>query len=97
MAIQSFEDKSAQIFFETGKLKSKGVGWAELKRLVKRKLDVMHYASILNDLRSPPGNHLEELKGNYVGHHSIRINSQWRIVFKWTPSGPIDVCVKDYH
>ena len=57
----------------------------------------MNAAADLQDLRSPPGNRLEELKGSLRGHHSIRINDQWRIVFRWTTAGPADVRILDYH
>ena len=53
--------------------------------------------SFLEDLRFPPGNHLEQLKGDRSGQHSIRINDQWRICFVWTDQGPADVEIVDYH
>jgi proteic killer suppression protein len=58
---------------------------------------MLHYAAIIVDLRSPPGNRLEELKGELVGFYSIRINEQWRVVFKWSEAGPAEVRVEDYH
>ena len=58
---------------------------------------MLDYAHDLKDLRSPPGNKLEALKGNLVGYHSIRINDQWRVVFRWTDNGPTDVDILDYH
>ena len=61
------------------------------------KLDVLNAAQVLNDLKSPPGNRLEALKGDLKGFHSIRINSQWRIVFRWIESGAHDVRIMDYH
>ena len=96
MAIQSFADASTEKFFITGKPGPKS-GWANLQNVAKRKLDMLHYASKLSDLKSPPGNRLEELKGDLIGLHSIRINDQWRIVFKWTDAGPVEVKIKDYH
>jgi proteic killer suppression protein len=66
-------------------------------RVVARKLDMPDYADRLSDLASPPGNRLEALKGDLVGFHSIRINDQWRVVFRWTDSGPTAVDVRDYH
>lgn len=54
-------------------------------------------AELLEDLRVPPGNRLESLKGDRLGQHSIRINQQWRIYFFWTPAGPEDVEIVDYH
>ena len=68
--------------------------------LVKRTramLSAMNAAAVLGDLRFPPGNRLEELKGNRAGQHSIRINDQWRICFVWTDLGPADVEIVDYH
>ena len=96
MAIQSFKDKRVEDFFVQGKLK-KGVGWASLKGIVKRKLDMMEYSTKLIDLRSPPANRLEALKGDREGFYSIRINDQWRIVFQWSQWGPSNVNVEDYH
>lgn len=61
------------------------------------KLDVLNAAQILTDLRSPPGNRLELLKGDLKGFYSIRINSQWRIVFRWIESGAHHVQIMDYH
>ena len=58
---------------------------------------MLDYAEILTDLASPPGNRLEALKGDLRGLYSIRINDQWRIVFRWTASGPADVDIRDYH
>jgi len=60
-------------------------------------LSAMDAAMILEDLRFPPGNNLEELKGNRSGQHSIRINDQWRICFVWTDQGPANVEIVDYH
>nr|WP_136083408.1 type II toxin-antitoxin system RelE/ParE family toxin [Pontiella desulfatans] len=61
------------------------------------KLDLLNAATSLEDLRSPPGNRLEALKGDYKGFHSIRINSQWRIVFRWQEVNATDVAIVDYH
>lgn len=61
------------------------------------KLDVLNAAQSLHDLRSPPGNRLEALRGDLTGFHSIRINSQWRIIFKWEASEAHDVQIIDYH
>ena len=60
-------------------------------------LTALDAANEINDLRFPPGNHLEELKGDRLGQHSIRINSQWRICFIWTEQGPAEVEIVDYH
>jgi proteic killer suppression protein len=69
----------------------------DVVKVGKRKLDMLNAAHILDDLRSPPGNRLEQLKGMWAGFYSIRINSQWRIVFRWTDGGPTDVSIVDYH
>ena len=96
MAIQSFSDKAAEAFFIDHAL-GKRVGWAQVQGIVRRKLDVMHYATSLGDLQSPPGNRLEALKYDLDGYHSIRINNQWRIIFRWTDAGPAEVAIVDYH
>ena len=62
-----------------------------------RKLDVLAAAHELVDLRMPPGNRLEALKGDLEGFHSIRINDQWRIVFRWVNGGADQVAITDYH
>ncbi|MCW5714267.1 MAG: type II toxin-antitoxin system RelE/ParE family toxin [Bauldia sp.] len=62
-----------------------------------RKLDMLDAASVLSDLRAPPGNRLEALKGDRAGQHSIRINDQWRICFVWSPEGAENVEIVDYH
>jgi toxin HigB-1 len=60
-------------------------------------LTALDAAVVVEDLRFPPGNHLEELKGDRSGQHSVRINGQWRLCFVWTLSGPADVEIVDYH
>jgi toxin HigB-1 len=68
--------------------------------LVKRTramLTALDAAVVVDDLRFPPGNHLEELTGDRAGQHSVRINNQWRICFIWTEKGPDDVEIVDYH
>jgi proteic killer suppression protein len=96
MAIQSFADRAVARFLADGTL-SKRVGWSGVAKVVARKLDMLDYAHELTDLRSPPGNRLEALKGGLTGYHSIRINEQWRVVFRWTDGGPADVDIRDYH
>ena len=96
MTIQSFRDRATEEFFRRDRL-GKGVGWAGAARVARRKLDVLDYADQLTDLRSPPGNRLEALRGDWAGWYSIRINDQWRIVFRWSASGPTDVGIVDYH
>lgn len=96
MAICSFADRATEVYFLTGLL-AKNAGWAAVKKIVRRKLDMIHYAHTLNDLRSSPGNRLETLTGELNGYHSIRVNNQWRVVFRWSPAGPAEVHVCDYH
>ena len=69
----------------------------DLVTRAERRLRAIANAVNLNDLRSPPGNHLEALKGNRADQHSIRINDQWRICFRWTEAGAEEVEIVDYH
>jgi proteic killer suppression protein len=71
--------------------------WRAFKSIAMRKLDMVDAATKVEDLRSPPGNRLEALKGDRKGQWSIRINRQWRICFRWTSDGPTDVEIVDYH
>ena len=96
MAIRSFADKATKDFFLSGKI-SKKDGWRGIGAVARRKLDMMHYAADLRDLRSPPANRLEALKGDLKGCHSIRINDQGRIVFRWTSAGAEEVRIAEYH
>jgi len=68
-----------------------------IHKTARRKLVMLDIAKRLDDLRVPPGNRLEALKGGREGWHSIRINDQWRICFRWTDSGPAEVEILDYH
>ena len=70
---------------------------ADLIRRTRVILSAMDAATVLDDLRFPPGNHLEKLGGDRAGQHSIRINDQWRLCFVWTDWGPADVEIVDYH
>lgn len=69
----------------------------QTQRAALRKLLILDAADALDDLRVPPGNRLEKLRGDRAGEHSIRINLQWRICFRWTAAGPTDVEIVDYH
>ena len=69
----------------------------DIQSAARRKLEILHAASNLQDLRSPPSNHLERLKGERNGQHSIRINSQWRICFRWSGSEVFEDEIVDYH
>ena len=96
MAIQSFANRGVELFFRLERV-PKRAGWGAVRRIATRKLDMLDYAHALRDLASPPGNRLEALKGDLRGFHSIRINDQWRVVFRWTPAGPCGVDIRGYH
>lgn len=68
-----------------------------IERVARRKLEMLTAAVKLDDLKSPPGNRLEALKGHRAGEHSIRINDQWRICFRWVDGDAWDVEIVDYH
>ena len=91
--IQSFACRDTEKLFATEKSRR----WSALVRVALRKLIQLNQAGQLSDMAVPPGNRLEALKGNLVGFHSIRINDQWRIIFKWTDAGPAEVAIVDYH
>lgn len=69
----------------------------EIQNIARRKLRMLNNAQDINDLRIPPANRLEKLKGDLTEYHSVRINRQWRIIFKWKNSDAYDVRVVDYH
>ncbi len=91
--IRSFADRTTERFFRDGTCPAK---WRAFEAAALRKLDMLDAAVRLADLRSPPGNQLESLKRDRAGQHSIRINRQWRLCFRWTPQGPEDVEIVDY-
>jgi proteic killer suppression protein len=93
--IRSFKGKFAEAILQ-GRIVPKGFP-ANLANLARRKLIMVDSADFLAALNSPPGNRLEALKGDLAGKHSIRINNQWRVVFRWTDAGPEDVEIIDYH
>ena len=70
---------------------------SDLVKRTRAVFSAMDAAMVLEDLRFPPGNHLEQLKGDRAGQHSIRVNDRWRICFVWTDRGPADVEIVDYH
>ncbi|MFA6238150.1 MAG: type II toxin-antitoxin system RelE/ParE family toxin [Bacteriovorax sp.] len=96
MAIISFRQSQLKDFMETG-IPPRNISWRSIRKTALRKLDMLHYAKTLNDLKSPPGNRLEALKGDLIGYYSLRINDQWRIIFQWTIDGPREVEIVDYH
>jgi len=71
--------------------------FVNIAKVARRKLRQLEIANRLDDLRVPPGNHLEELKGDRSGQYSIRINDQWRVCFRWTDAGAENVEIVDYH
>ena len=92
--IQSFGDADAQRVWRRERVRRFG---SDLQRMANRKLLIIDAAETLNDLRVPPGNRLERLRGERVGQYSIRINDQWRICFTWSAAGPANVEIIDYH
>ncbi len=95
MAIRSFKQEAWAVIYAGGKV-AKGVQ-PDLITVGRRKLRMLNQARSLDDLRTPPANRLEGLSGDRAGQHSIRINDQFRICFVWTPEGPRDVEIVDYH
>lgn len=91
--IKSFACAETEDLFNRGRNKR----YAALAKVACRKLDMLDAAAAINDLRSPPGNRLEALSGNLEGYHSVRINRQWRIVFRWENNNAEDVEIMDYH
>ena len=91
--IRSFKCDDTRKLFETGK----SARFGSILKVATRKLTQLEAATTLEFLRSPPGNRLEALKGNREAQHSIRVNNQWRLCFRWTPSGAEDVEIVDYH
>lgn len=92
--IRSFADRDAEALFH-GRV-TRRIG-ADLQRVAQRKLRQVHNAEILRDLAAPPGNHLEALRGDRAGQHSIRLDDPWRICFIWTDTGAEAVEIVDYH
>ena len=91
--IQSFADGDTEELFYTERNRR----FAAISRVALRKLIQMNQARALDDLAVPPGNRLERLQGRLAEFHSIRVNDQWRIMFRWTDSGPEQVAIVDYH
>ena len=96
--ILTFADKGTHDIFD-GRLSKKARHScpAHLTGTAYRKLHMLNQAETLSDLEHPPGNRLEALKGELSGYYSIRINRQFRIIFRWSEYGPFDVAILDYH
>ncbi len=91
--IKSFKCKQTEKFFNGGYVSD----FNNFKNVALRKLTILHAACDLNDLRIPPNNRLEKLKGNRKEQYSIRINQQWRICFVWENNNALNVEIIDYH
>ncbi len=92
--IRSFADRNTERIFNRQHTSRFG---ASVQKMALRKLLILDAADRLDDLRIPPGNRLEELRGDRSGQHSIRINDQWRICFRWRSGDAFDVEIADYH
>jgi len=91
--IKSFSCKETEALFNEKPVRR----YQSIERQARRKLLYLHSVRTLRDLSQPPGNKLEVLKGNRKGQHSIRINDQWRICFRWRDGNAFDVEITDYH
>lgn len=92
--IRTFADKETELIFSGTRSRKLPL---EIQNATRRKLRMIYAAKTVDDLRIPPGNRLEKLSGNLDGYFSIRINDQWRIVFRFEDGGAEDVGMQDYH
>ena len=92
--LQSFADKDTERVWKRERLRK---FHPDIQRIALRKLAILDAAESLSDLRIPPRNRLEKLSGNRSGQHSICVNDQWRICFRWTKAGPEEISITDYH
>ena len=92
--LRSFADKETERVWRRQRVRLLDQG---TQRAALRKLLILDAAETPDDLRVPPGNRLEKLKGDRAGSYSVRINQQWRICFRWTAAGPEDIEIVDYH
>lgn len=91
--IVSFKDKDTEALAAGRRVRR----FVNIESGARRKLRQLQIAGVLDDLRVPPGNRLESLKGDRAGQHCIRVNDQFRVCFRWTSAGPADVEIVDYH
>ncbi len=91
--IQSFKCSDTETLHQRRRV----ARWVNIEAVARRKLDQLDAAGELRDMASPPGNRLEAPSGNRKGQYSIRVNDQFRVCFVWTPQGPRDVEIVDYH
>lgn len=95
--IVSFDDTPTQdLYHGISSRKTRQIP-PDIQKVALRKLDMVNHAHELRDLRIPPGNRLEPLRGDLEGYHSIRVNDQWRIVFRWEGTNAYEVRLIDYH
>ena len=92
--IKSFRNRDTERLFQRRPVQKLG---SDIQKAALRKLRMLDAATVLDDLRLPPGNRLEKLKGDRAGQHSVRINQQWRICFRWRSGDAYDVEIVDYH
>jgi proteic killer suppression protein len=92
--IRSFKGKETELIWRGEKSRKLP---AEIQEVARRKLRMLNNSQDVNDLRIPPSNHLEKLSGNLKGFYSIRINRQWRVIFKWENGNAFEVEIFDYH
>ena len=97
MSIQSFGDGLTEKIFLGIKDRETSKFPQDVLRVATRKLDMLEAAAAIQDLASPPANRLEKLKGDLRNYWSIRVNDQWRIIFKWGKNGAMDIKITDYH
>jgi proteic killer suppression protein len=91
--IRSFGDKRTAALFEDQVVRN----FQGIARRAKRKLEAINAASRIGDLAVPPSNHLEKLQGDLEGFYSVRINDQWRVIFRWSDGDAAEVRITDYH
>jgi proteic killer suppression protein len=95
--IASFGDQATADLYHGARTRRARAFPTDVRATALRKLDMINSAHVLSDLRSPPGNRLEALRGDFRGFHSVRVNDQWRVVFRWAEGAAHQVRVLDYH